>query len=251
MRIAWHEIWGCARGPATSLTPQARIVVGTGLFTASLLAPVATWPGAAFASVVSLSWLALCWPPVRAVRAVFLVGLSALVSSLLLLPFAVNSSQVRPEASGLSTYLGLLAGGASALITSVSTVTALSMSDLRAGLLRLPVPAGVSAILLQIVHQTSTLAHETRRVASAMAVRGALSKRTSGVKLLASLPRVWLPRVIQRADRVASAMELRGYCDGGTNTRADSGLARADAVAIALAAGAVVLSAVLRYRSFR
>lgn len=244
MRAAWHDIWGCARGPARRLTPQARILVGVGVFAASLIVPAATWPGAALAVAASLAWLAACRPPLRTMRVALSLGLSVLSSSLLLVCLLTLASE--SNSAPLTVCLGLLVAGTSAFISTLTTVTVLSMSDLREGLLRLPVPAMVSGILLQMIHQTATLAYETRRMAAAMAVRGATSNRLSGLKLLTSLPRVWLPRVIERADRVAAAMELRGYCDGETGRRTGLGLTRIDNLGLALVTCAVVWAIVLR-----
>jgi len=79
---------------------------------------------------------------------------------------------------------------------------------------------------VQIVHQAASLFYETKRVASAMAVRGASGGGKAAWQVLWSLPRVWLPRIVDRADRVADAMELRGYCDGETRTLRSSGCAQ-------------------------
>jgi energy-coupling factor transporter transmembrane protein EcfT len=185
----------------------------------------------------------MCGPPLRALRAPLSLGLSVILSSLLFIYLVALVSTT--DSISLALCLAMLVWGAGALVSTLATVTVLSMGDLREGLLRLPVPALVSNILLQMVHQTATLAYETRRMAAAMAVRGAISNRQSGFKILTSLPTVWLPRVIERADRIAAAMELRGYCDTGTGRKGFAGLAMADMAGLALAmlavAGAVLL----------
>jgi energy-coupling factor transporter transmembrane protein EcfT len=134
------------------------------------------------------------------------------------------------------------------MLVSIGTVASLSASDLREGLLRLPVPRVVSAILLQIVHQAATLFYETRRVASAVAVRGASNARVTGWRVLSSLPRVWLPRIIVRAERVAAAMELRGYCDGDLRSFRQHRMGLADGAALVLAIGVLGLSVMARIR---
>lgn len=249
MLAAWHDIWGCARGPARRLSPQARILVGAGVFAAVLIAPAATWPGAVFATVLSLSWLAMCSPPLRTLRPPLGVGLSVLLSSLLFIYLVALVSNT--DSTSLAIYLGMLVWGTGTLVSTLAMVTVLSMRDLREGCLRLPVPAMVSGILLQMVHQTATLAYETRRMAAAMAVRGATSNRQSGFKILTCLPRVWLPRVIERADRIAAAMELRGYCEGGMSRPRFARLAAADMVGLALAMVAVTGAVGLRCWSLR
>jgi cobalt/nickel transport system ATP-binding protein len=139
-----------------------------------------------------------------------------------------GAASTRPFAIVWSVFMR----GMSSLLVSVATITTLSAGDLREGLMRLPVPGVVSAILLQIVHQTATLAYETRRVASAMAVRGASSGGLTMWRLLSSLPRVWLPRIVRRADRVACAMELRGYCDVVVEFRKPMRMRLADIIAL-------------------
>jgi energy-coupling factor transporter transmembrane protein EcfT len=135
------------------------------------------------------------------------------------------------------------------LLVSVATITTLRASDLREAVVALPVPAAVSAILLQIVHQTATLAYETRRVASAIAVRGASTGGLTAWRLLSSLPRVWLPRIVQRADRTAAAMELRGYCEPRLEPGERPGWR--DGAALALVLFALALAVAARYWSPR
>ena len=132
------------------------------------------------------------------------------------------------------------------MLVSVATVASLTASDLREALVRLPVPSIVSAILLQIVHQTATLFYETERVASAMAVRGASSGGTTAWRVLASLPKVWLPRVLVRAERVAAAMELRGYCDADLPSFRQHKSRPADAGVLVLSIAVLALAITLR-----
>ena len=132
----------------------------------------------------------------------------------------------------------------------MATVASVSVSDLREGLTRLPLPGIVSAIVVQIVHQTATLFYETKRVASAMAVRGASGGGKGGLAGVVPVAPVWLPRIVDRADRVADAMELRGYCDGEARTLSSSPHARAAEswVALAVALAVLGLAVVIRVR---
>jgi len=245
MRASWHAIWGCARGPALRLAPHVRIVVGTGLLTACLLAPATSWPGVLLALGSSCGWLCVCWPHWRTARSVLVFGSAALLSYLafaFLLVLATGAAGA-PLAPVLAK---LLVGGSSTLLVSVASITALSMADLQQGLVRLPVPRMAAAIFLQIVHQTATLVYETGRVASAMAVRDAASGGVIAWKVLSSLPRVWLPRIVQRADRVAAAMELRGYCEALSGVPGESHLCWPDFLALAMTAGVLAASLLLR-----
>jgi energy-coupling factor transporter transmembrane protein EcfT len=245
MRAAWHAIWGSAHGPAMGLLPHVRILVGFCFFLTCMIAPTATWIGASLALAIAVTWSCICWPHWHSLRPVLSFGMVALLSyAVAVMVVALVTDGVSPTT--VANVLSLLVGGASTLLVSVATITALGMSDLREGCLRLPVPKLVTAILLQIIHQTATLAYETRRIASAMAVRGSTRGGRVAWKLVTTLPRVWLPRIVRRADRVAAAMELRGYCDLFSATREKRGLRHRDLLALGLALGTVVAASLLR-----
>ncbi len=246
MRALWHNTWGCGRGPAVHLVPPMRLLVGALLFAACMVAPTSRLPGAILAAATALAWLAACRPPWRFVRAALGLGLAVL------LPYAMLVALLA-EGAGRDTPLGtlisvgdLLLRGGSGLLVSVATLTTLRISELDEALATLPVPAAVSAILVQIVHQTGTLTYETRRVAAAMSVRGASTRGRAAWNVLRSLPHVWLPRVVQRADRVAAAMELRGFCEPTTCARPRRRQTWRDAIAFALAL--VTLAAAIAIR---
>ena len=179
-----------------------------------------------------------------------LLGLLLFVPTLLLLPL-MPPNGVRAAAGwehGFVASADLLVRGLGGVLISMATVASVSVSDLREGLTRLPLPGIVSAIVVQIVHQTASLFYETKRVASAMAVRGASGGGKAAWHVLWSLPRVWLPRIVDRADRVADAMELRGYCDGETRTLRSRRMRAADWAALALALAVLGLAVVIRVR---
>jgi len=251
MRTAWHEIWGCASGPAAKLAPQVRIVAGAGVFAACMIAPTSTLLGGIAAVAVASCWLCACWPPLRVVRAILILGLVVLLPYFLLAPFIDPGRGVATHTPPLAIVAGLFVRGMTGLLASVATVAVLSASDLREGLVRLPVPSLVSAILLQIVHQTAMLAYETHRVSSAISVRAASAGAGTAWRMLASLPRVWLPRIVCRAERVAAAMEIRGFCEGDLEGREPIRVRLLDGVALALVAAALVLAVAVRYLRMR
>lgn len=240
-----HDVWGCARGPVAALAPPTRLATGAAAFAACMVAPAATLPGSLAVVGVVTVWLAMCRAPFRVLRAAFLLGLALFLPYFLLLPLLPDAPAVFSGSwrQALAVPWTILLCGMSGMLVSVATVTSLSASDLREALARMPVPTVVSAILLQIVHQTATLFYETRRVAAAMAVRGASSGAVAGWRVLASLPRVWLPRVAVRAERVADAMELRGFCDEELRPLRRVRLAAADVAA--LSAAAAVLAGIV------
>lgn len=248
MRVALHEVWGCAHGPVSRLAPQTRIVAGALLFAACMVAPAPSRAGLALLATAAIGWLVACRTPVRIVRGAVLLGLAVFLPYFLLVPVIAGEPSSGSWAAALRVPSGVVAHGLAGMLVSIATVSALSASDLREGLLRLPVPTLVSAILLQIVHQTAALGYETRRIASAMAVRGASGKGLAAVRVLASLPQVWLPRVLIRAERVASAMDVRGYCEQDLPSFGSSGLGARDAIALAAGIAALALSIVARVR---
>jgi energy-coupling factor transporter transmembrane protein EcfT len=226
-------------------------MAGTGVFAACMVAPTTTLLGALVAIAAASCWLCACWPPFRLVRTILLLGLVVLLPYFLLVPFIDSSSSPAAPHQPFAIAMGLFVRGMCGLLVSVATISTLRASDLHEALVGLPVPSAVSAILLQIVHQSATLAYETRRVASAIAVRGASTGGITAWRLLSSLPHVWLPRIVQRADRVASAMELRGYCETRLDTHHRPRLNWIDGLALALGLGVLGIAVAARCWSAR
>jgi energy-coupling factor transporter transmembrane protein EcfT len=244
MRRAWQEIWGSARGPARRLAPRTRILCGAGVFTTCLVAPATTWPGVAVITASVALWVALVRPPARVVRAALLLGLVLFLPYFLIVPLAL----VRSDAGGgwlaaLCVAWTVFWRGMTAMQASITTATALSASALRQGLGRLPIPRVLSEVLVQIVHQAAGLVRETDGIASAVAVRGGTTGYRTAIRVLCSIPRVWLPRVVERAERVGAAMELRGYCEREPPERKQPG--RAEAPAASSPADGLALTAAL------
>jgi len=237
MRRSPHDILGCARGPVLALAPPARLVVGAAAFATCMVAPVAAPQGSLIAVGVTTAWLAACRVPFRILRPALLLGLALFLPYFLLVPLL-------PDA--LAVPWSLLVRGMTGMLVSLATVTSLSASDLGEALARLPIPSAVAAILLQVVHQSGTLFYETRRLAEAMAVRGAIGGALAGWRVLVSVPRVWLPRIADRAERVAEAMELRGFCDEEARPLRPVPFSIADVVAVAMST--VVLACVVALR---
>jgi energy-coupling factor transporter transmembrane protein EcfT len=248
MRTSLHDLWGCGRGPVMRAAPETRLVAGAAAFVGCMVSTGATVTGSLCAGGIAVAWVIACRPPWRVLRATILLGLALLLPYFLLLPLL-------PEPAGetAGSWRGalvvpwtILVRGLSSTLVCVATVASLSASELRQALLLLPVPSVVSVILLQIIHQTGTLLCETRRVAAAMAVRGGSSGGLSAWRVLFSLPQVWLPRIIVRAERVGDAMELRGYCDGPPPSFDRATLGFADVTAIGTSVGALALAISLR-----
>ena len=238
----WHAVWGGARGMVVRLSARARLLTGFVALLACLLAPVTSAKGAAIASLTCGTWLLCCWPPARIVRAGLLLSLVLFLPYLPLAYFASDTSR-----GSIALAWSLLARGAGALLISLAAASTLSTSDFREAVLGLPLPKVVKEIVVQILHQTAGLAGETQRIAQAMAVRGATERRSSSWRVLRALPQAWLPRVVERAERVGLAMELRGYCEANTTFVAEQPWSAPDLVALVLGAAAVALALATRW----
>lgn len=252
MRTSWHEIWGSGRGPAARLAPQTRILAGAAFFAACLMSPALSAPGTAFIAVTTAAWIRASGLPGRVLRSSVLLGLAMFLPYFLLVPLMVKGPSVTGPGTGWAAALaapwGILLHGLAGLLIATATIATLTASDLRGGLLALPFPRVLAAILVQIVHQTFVLLSETNRVAAAMAVRGGSGKWRATVRMLSSLPRVWLPRILGRADRVAAAMEIRGFAEADLRIFGHREIGVPDAVVIVLAVALLAVAATLRLR---
>lgn len=246
MRSPLHDVWGCGRGPVRSLRPHVRLLAGCATLVACMVAPATTAAGALAMIAMVAVWLAACRPPLPAVRTTVLLGLVLFLPYFLLLPLLAPTPDDWRKA--LLIPWRVLLRGMSGMLVSLATVSCLSASDLREAMVRLPLPNLITSILLQIIQQTATLFYETKQVAAALAVRGASSGGTTAWRVISSLPLVWFPRIIARAERVAVAMELRGYCEGEGRPLRQARIGLADVAVLLLAAGAVALATALRLR---
>jgi cobalt/nickel transport system permease protein len=242
MRTRWHEMWGSGRGPLIRLAPQSRILTGTALFAACLTAPARSAAGAGFIGATVLGWMLACGMPRRAAGSFLVLGLAMFLPYVLLVPFLHGSQAAVPA--------DILIHGLAGTLVAAASVTALSLSDFRSGLLALPVPRVATAVVIQIVHQTSELVSETGRIMGALAVRGGSGRGKALRRALASLPRVWLPRIVGRAERVAAAMELRGYAEADLGVFGGRPLRAADFGALAGSLALFGIAAGLRWRLF-
>ena len=214
MKDVWHELWGGGSGRATRLVPRTRILCGAMLFATAIAVPVDHVAGVLFLVMVVVAWIAACRPPGRVLRAFFVLGLTLFLPYFLLVPLIRIEYDSQGWNAALLAAWRVAARGQAGLLITTATLSTLSLSDLRQGLLALPIPRLVCLIVFQVLHQTAELYYETRRIAAAISVRGAAGYVRTGWRLIVSLPTVWLPRVINRAERVGGAMEVRQYdCD--------------------------------------
>jgi energy-coupling factor transporter transmembrane protein EcfT len=229
------ELPGSARGPILGLAPPTRLLLGLAGIALVLTSDPLRPAGAAVLALTVAGLLAAGRLPARALRRVLVLGAA------LLLPLALLTPLV---AGGVEVPVRIAVRGLAVMLVSAVTLGSLGGADLPAALAGLRAPPLVVAIVVQIVHQAGTLVHESRRLAGAMAVRGATGGGRAALRVVTSLPTVWLPRVVDRAERVAAAMELRGF-GAEIPVRAERRAGRADhlarigAVLVVVAAGLV------------
>lgn len=110
------------------------------------------------------------------------------------------------------TWVSLLVRSLAAVLIVRAAAAFLSLQEFEESLRTLRCPEPLALLLVQIVIQTSALRRESLHMAQAIQLRGATSRwglvRPS---CLRALPSLWLVRTTRRADRVARAMELRGF----------------------------------------
>jgi energy-coupling factor transporter transmembrane protein EcfT len=230
--------WGSGGGAIVGLAPQIRLLAGALLFAACLVAPSDSASGAGFLVVTVVGWLLACAVPLRILRAALLFGLALFLPVFLLAPLL-------PQGSGPAVLWSVVAKGLSGLLVSLGTVAAIPAADLDEGLARLPLPGAFALLVSQILRQTGTLADETRRISQAVALRAGAAGSRQAWRVLASFPRVWLSRVVARADRVADAMELRGFGPCVPRFR-DFPLGRGDLLAVFVAIAWLGIAVALR-----
>jgi energy-coupling factor transporter transmembrane protein EcfT len=201
-------------------------------------------------AAAAAAWVAACGLPRRTTGFFLLLALVMFLPYFLLVPLLLRYG-AGPASASLweRAFAGpwtVLLHGTAGMFIAAATVAALGLSELRSGLAALPLPRAAVVILLQIVHQTSTLLSETKRMVDAAAVRGASGGGRAVLRVLMSLPRVWLPRVLDRADRVAAAMELRDYTGAAPDIFGRAPFRAADVSAVF--AGSAVLALAVFFR---
>jgi len=180
-------------------------------------------------------WLLLARPPARLAGRFLLLALVMFAPFFLLGPWTVDPAGGRLAdrfgPAALRVPWTILARGTGGMLVALATAASLGPAELHDGLLRLPLPRFVAALLVQIVHQAGILGAETTRIVRAMGVRGGRSDRRAALAVARSFPAVWLPRIADKTERVAAAMDLRGYA-GAVATGAPAATGR-DAAALA------------------
>ncbi|MFH1434165.1 MAG: energy-coupling factor transporter transmembrane component T [Pseudomonadota bacterium] len=251
MRHGILDLWGCAGGPVTGLAPRTRLAAGFLLFSVCMVAAPDTAAGFSFLLITVAAWLIACRVPAADLSRMMAFGL------IMFLPFFLLTPWTGPGPRSASWMQGpelleaaavpwrVFARGLGGMLVSMATMASVSVVDFHSGMSRLPLPRVLVGLLAQIIHQAGALVGETRRIAAAMAVRGASGRTRSSWRILTSLPTVWLPRVATRVERVAAAMELRGF-DPGTLFHGHEAMRPRDWIVLLSAAAWLALAVAFR-----
>jgi energy-coupling factor transporter transmembrane protein EcfT len=183
------------------------------VFFSSLSLPLPTLPGLFLLAALLLGWYGLSRPSWQWLKSVTQMNFLLFMPYYLFLPFFPGVISGEPGA-GFRAFLitsSVVIHGMAGVWILTSIAGLLTPVELRQALLSLPLPLALTTIVLQILHQAAELIRETQRMASAIALRGAARGWASSLRLLVSIPQLWLPRVLQRAERTAAAMEIRGF----------------------------------------
>ena len=250
-RFGILDLWGCGGGPVAGLAPQTRLAAGFLLFSVCMICAPDTAAGFSFLSITVSAWLFACRVPLAVLRRMLAFGLIMFLPFFLLTPwtgpdpghsFRMDGPELLEAAA---VPWRVFARGLGGMLVSLATMASVSVVDFHAGMSRLPLPRVLVGLLTQIIHQAGALAGETRRIAAAMAVRGAVGRFRSAWRVLTSLPTVWLPRIATRVERVAAAMELRGFEAGSCSLRPVA-MRRRDWIVLLTAASWLALAVTFR-----
>lgn len=224
--------------------PGTRLsVAGLAILTCLLVSPI-DWVGLAMIVVTVAVTLLIVGVSPNHLRKVMGMGM------ILYLPFFLITPWVEAAAPGMvsSIYVPwqISIRGFSTLLISVTAYQSVSPAELFECIHRIFLPRPVKLVLWQIVYQIEMLTHETRLIIRVMSVRGLLSRRQDRWQMIFNLPRVWLPRLIFKAERIGTVMEIRGLPEMTCPNDAVL-LPRKERVIIILAVLGVVVAAIGRW----
>jgi cobalt/nickel transport system permease protein len=210
--------FGSGNGLLARLSPQARLLCSMLVLVTALTSLLDPLAGIFFTLCVSAVFLLICGVPLRHLMraSIAVVSMSApvlcyvIIASSDAFTFSPETSLTVDAAMQQHVVIVALKGMSCALIV-VGALSTVSFSELYDSLARIPLPRIVLLLMLQILHQTKLLLDETARISDAFAIRGATSGMKAPVLVLRYFPQTWLPRIVAKSERVANAMELRGY----------------------------------------
>jgi len=208
-------IWGSGKGPLRNLDPRTRLMVGFLVFAGCLISsPYEVMGLALLLGGLAIYILATGLPARICVRVLILCGMM-LGPLFFLSPWIEANGGARASGEVLKGQLSIpwkiVARGTASVLVAAATASSLTLWELKRALARTPLPKGPVLVLFQILHQSHILLDESWRMARAAILRGATDGWKPRVLAIRSLPQSWLPRLLERAKRVAMAIELREY----------------------------------------
>ncbi len=200
------------RGRDPWMSPDARLAFGGILLACCLVAS----PRSPLGFLLLASPVAIAAAACGIRRRSVIASIGAII---MLAPFFGAACWASFGGTGHTDTFGMLSSPAVEMLeraTAVSLVTiitwgSMSRSGVYDALASGALPALVVGIVVQVLQQTGALLGETTRMTAALRVRGAGLSARERIALLAVLSRVWLVRVVARAESLSAAMELRGY----------------------------------------
>ena len=208
-----HDTWGTGSARMRRLAPTARLACGALVFATCLVAPVPSLPGICIGCGAAIGWVGLCGLPGRRMFSLLLYCTLLFLPLFLLTPWLEDAGSAYGSSwrDAAEIPLTICLRGTACVFICAATMAVLEMADFGTALNGLPIPRIIRDLLMQIAHQTAMLANESQRIATAARVRGLPTGIAPKLRFLPALPVIWLLRIMNRADRVASAMDLRGF----------------------------------------
>jgi len=206
------DFWGSGNGHLRRMIPSARIICGVVIFASCLVLPVYKPLGFYIICGTTITWAFLCGIPWKNITGLLLYAFLLFLPLFLLTPWIErhpSSGYNWYDATKVPMEIGIR--GTACIFICASTIAILDLSEFNTGLSLLPIPLTITSLVIQIVHQTAMLANESRRISSALRIRGVPSGYIARLRFLSALPTIWLLRIMNRAERIAAAMELRGF----------------------------------------
>ena len=203
------SLWGVSAGLA-SLAPPTRLALGGGLLVGLFGMAPASIEAVIWIGSTLVLWVLLLRTPIRLVLGIVLAAV-LLGSPVFALAAIVGAAPGGGVSNGLVHALEILFKGGAITLVALTTLSSLDPAALQDGLRRLWFPPMLAGLITQILVQTGRLFEETESMVRAARLRIASSGPAMVWLLAKGIPRMWLPRVLGRAERVALAMTIRGF----------------------------------------
>lgn len=207
------EVWGSAEGKIKKLSPHIRLLAGFTFFIGIFISDQAKTGGLLLTLAIVLGWYLMVKPPALLKKPLLIFSLILFLPFLIFTPFIDTSMPAEKLLVPMpyAVVWRLIIHGMGALFVSVWTFSTVSLFELEQAFGKLKIPRPICELVLQIIHQSHALALEARNITQAIKIRGAVEGYRNTIAMAASVPQVWLMRILYRAEKVGEAMQIRGY----------------------------------------